>query len=109
MRQPLQSTVCEHGKHPDKSKFEARSSQSPTRVAGAPFAQGGLASGCRQIKIYTQHPVYCVILSVANVPVARCEVERGKTCNELRVLTSKSAGALLGYTKEFSVALRGCV
>ena len=51
----------------------------------------------------------CVILSVANVPVARCGVERGKTCNELRVLTSKSAGALLGYTKEFSVALRECV
>ena len=31
----------------------------------------------------------CVILSGANVPVARCEVERAKTCNKLLVLASK--------------------
>ena len=31
----------------------------------------------------------CVILSGANVPVARCEAERAKTCNKLLVLASK--------------------
>ena len=31
----------------------------------------------------------CVILSVANVPVAHCAVERDKTCNKLLVLASK--------------------
>ena len=31
----------------------------------------------------------CVILSGVNVPVARCAVERVKTCNELHVFASK--------------------
>ena len=81
----------------------------PHPRCGSPLCTRGPCIRMPIIKNYTQHPVYCVILSVANVPVARCGVERGKTCNELRVLTSKSAGALLGYTKGVYVAFRGCV
>ena len=58
-RQPLQGGVQTHIKNPDKSKFEARYSQSPTRVAGAPFAQGGPASAPRQNKNPHKHSGCC--------------------------------------------------
>ena len=58
---------------------------------------------CLQSKLY--HNAFCsvqrVILSGANVPVARCGVERGKTCNELRVLTSKSAVRFWDILRKF--------